>query len=107
MAVTIEENNTNNETLEFTGLTSGNGQIVDIPNHCRVIGVYYTPTSAGTASVKYAMFKTAPTDFTNMPKTAIGDVTATGGQEITGAVRWVGLDPASGTWDFTVVLRAV
>lgn len=107
MAVTVETNTTNNQTLEFTGLESGSGQIVAVPDHCRVVGVYYTPTSAGTAAVKYGMSKEAPTAFTDMVKTDVGDVTATGGQEITGAVRWVGLDPASGTWDFTVVLRAV
>lgn len=102
-----ETNTTNNQTLEYTGLTSGSGQIVYVPDHCRVVGVWYNPTSAGTASVKFGMAKGTQTDFSNMVKTDVGDVTAAGGQEVTGAVRWIGLDPASGTWDFTVVFRAV
>ena len=105
MPVTVDLNARNYTTLEYTGLTSGNGQIVAVPDRARESVVTYTPTSAGTASIKYGARATTPTDFTNMPKTSIGDFTATGGQEIQSGVRWIGLDPASGTWDFRVAYK--
>jgi hypothetical protein len=40
-----------------------------------------------------------------MPQTSIGNFTATGGQEIQSGVRWIGLDPASGTWTLRVAFK--
>jgi hypothetical protein len=107
MPVTVDVNQPNYTTLRYAGLTSGNGQIVAVPDRARDIVVTYIPTSAGTASVKYSAVATTPTDFTNMPKTSIGDVTVTGGQEIQSGVRWIGLDPASGTWTLNVAFKMV
>jgi hypothetical protein len=102
MPVNIDINLPNYTTLSYTGLTSGNGRIVAIPDRARNISVTYVPTSAGTASIKYGVQAETPTDFTDMPKTSAGDFTATGGQEIQTGARWVGLDPASGTWTLRV-----
>jgi hypothetical protein len=78
---------------------------VAVPNTARQIVVTYTPTSAGTASIKYSALADTQTSFTDMPKTSIGDFTATGGQEIQSGVRWIGLDPASGTWTLRVSFK--
>jgi hypothetical protein len=102
MPVTVDLNPPNNTTLEYAGLTSGNGQIVAVPDRARSVFVTYTPTSAGTASIKVGNTAGRPTDFTNMPKTVAGDVTATGYQDLPVGVRWIGLDPASGTWTMSV-----
>ena len=87
---------------EFAGLTSGNGRIVNVPDNCVGILVSAFPTSAGTASVKASLSPTTPTDFTNFGTTAVGAVTAATVQELPGGLKWVGLDPASGTWTFRV-----
>ena len=105
MPVTVDLNLPNNTTLEYAGLTSGNGQIVAVPDRARDIVVTYVPTSAGTASVKYGVRASTPTDFTDMPTTILGSFTTTGGQEIQSGVRWIGLDPASGTWTFRVAYK--
>ena len=105
MPVTVDLNLPNYTTLEYAGLTTGNGQIVAVPDRAREIVVTYLPTSAGTASIKYAARAATPTDFTDMPKTSIGDFTANGGQEIQSGVRWIGLDPASGTWTLRVAYK--
>jgi hypothetical protein len=102
MPETIDLNLENYTTREYTGLTSSNGQIVAVPDRARDIAVTYVPTAAGTASIKYGVRAETPTNFTDMPKTSIGDFSATGGQEIQPGVRWIGLDPASGTWTLRV-----
>ncbi len=93
------------KTLEYTGLTAGNGQIVAVPDRATDIVLTYIPTSAGVASIKYAVRAETPADFTDMPKTILGDFSTTGGQEVQAGVRWVGLDPASGTWTLRVSFK--
>jgi hypothetical protein len=105
MPVNVELNGLNSKTLKFEGLTSGNGVIVRVPELCRDMAVSYIPTSAGTGSVKVSVDGETPTDFTDFSKTSLGDVTATSAQEIQSGVRWVGFDPASGTWTFNVSFR--
>ena len=107
MPVTVDVNQPNYTTLSYAGLTSGNGQIVAVPDRAREIVVTYIPISDGTASIKFSADAATPTDFTNMPKTSIGDFTATSGQEIQSGVRWIGLDPASGTWTLNVAFKLV
>jgi hypothetical protein len=105
MPVTVDPNNIRNESETFTGLTAGNGQILKVPtNVCQVV-VSYFPTAAGSAAIKYTAAPNTPTDFTNMPTTFDGEFVAAGGQEIQGAVRWIGLDPVSGTWTLNVSYR--
>ena len=105
MPVTVDLNQEDYTTLTYAGLTSGNGQIVAVPQRAREIVVTYTPTSAGTASIKFGATASTPSDFTNMPKTNLGDFSATGGQDIQSGVRWIGLDPASGTWTLNVSFK--
>ncbi len=105
MPVDIDLNLSRNTVLEYTGLTTGNGRIVAVTDQARQIVVTYIPTAAGTASIKYGVRAETPADFTDMPKTSIGDFTATGGQEIQSGVRWIGLDPASGTWTLRVSFK--
>ncbi len=105
MPETIDLNLAEYTTREYTGLTATNGQIVAVPDRAREIMVTYTPTAAGTASIKYDVRAGTPTNFTGMPKTSAGDFTAIGGQEIPPGVRWIGLDPASGTWTLSVAFK--
>lgn len=105
MPVTVDANTIRNSSETYTGLTSGNGQIIKVPSNVAQIVVSYYPTSAGTASMKFSASPTTPTDFTNFPKTFDGDFTDARGQEIQSAVQWIGLDPASGTWTLNVSYR--
>jgi len=105
MPVDIDLNLPRNTVLEYTGLTTGNGRIVAVPDQARQVMLTYFPTAAGTASIKYCVMAPTPTDFTNMPKTSVGDFTALGGQDISSGVRWVGLDPASGTWTLRISFK--
>lgn len=105
MPETVDLNDARYVTREYTGLTSGNGQIVAVPDQARQVVVTYIPTSPGTASMKYGVRAETPANFTDMPKTSIGDFAVAGGQEIQSGVRWIGLDPASGTWTLRVSFK--
>lgn len=101
MPVTVKQP-TDIKVQEYTGLTSGNGVIIGIPSNANAVSCEYIPTAAGTATVKYSLNPNAPTDFTNFSSSAKGAQTATGGEQGYDSVRWIGLDPASGTWTFRV-----
>lgn len=101
MAVVVN-NAADSRCQEFTGLTSGNGQIVGIPSNACDVTCEYIPTAAGTATVKMSLNPSKPTDFTNFSPSSKGAQTATGAEQYPGSIRWLGLDPSSGTWTFRV-----
>lgn len=99
MPATLDfDNPLSNQTLVKTGMTLGNGHIFEVPDNAVAIMLTLQPTSAGSATVKFSLDEAEPTDFTGFIPVAYGAVTAATAFELPGGLRWVGVDPASGTW---------
>ena len=99
MAITINKKNVNKHV---DGITTGNEHIWKVSNG-NVVTISGVLQAAGSATVKYSLQESEPTDFTDFATSEVGSHTTTFAEVASIGVKWIGIDVSSGTWDVDIV----